>query len=600
MAWFYQCWLVRGGPEVAVVHVAHVAEGAPVVAGAVFAPARDRLVFPAAVAAAGIGHHHVIAAVGQQLGFRHRGAVRGEHAQRHAGIWRRGANGRRLHRRGIEGAHLWAAFLQHQQGRLQQWIGFETALHRTVVQQVAQRQEAHALVVDHERTDHGVADAARQARWRVVDRLVEAVASHEAQAIHFLQVQARRFGLDHQAHHAGVRRDHQVVAEAALQAQARHAEGAVLVIEVGVGGVVARLRNPPRHVVLLAVRDLGVDHRVVGLVEQRALVRWHHQERHQVFEHRAAPGQQHRLAADDAQLAAQRKPVVLRQLALGNRDKTGQAHFGGQQVVVAGVQAAFADVVADRQQVGGGVVQEAVFHLRERGAALGQVGQLAHAVVGGRAALLQQLRHVLAAFEFGRRQVGDGNLGAGVGQRCQLAQGRHAQQVGVEHGVGRQVYPRCKQRQFVERGVGLAGQRFGPHADVGIVGEQRAQGVCGLRHAGEPGVQLLQVGGIGTSRQHFLQCQQFRRAGDCGWRYRDGTGVSAGIDGSGVRTGGGIGIDRADGFLEHAQGGQQAVHVLRADHGLVVHANQARLQREQVAGQVAAIDGGDIHRVQRL
>src|SRR5699024_10500749 len=44
--------LVGGGPDLAAVDVAHVAEIAPVVGGRVFAPAVDREVLPAAVAAA--------------------------------------------------------------------------------------------------------------------------------------------------------------------------------------------------------------------------------------------------------------------------------------------------------------------------------------------------------------------------------------------------------------------------------------------------------------------------------------------------------------------------------------------------------------------
>ncbi|KAG1318719.1 hypothetical protein G6F63_015088 [Rhizopus arrhizus] len=61
--------LIGGGPDVAAVCVAQIAERAPVVAGAVFAPARDGQVPPAAGARAAIGDHHVVAAVGQQLDF---------------------------------------------------------------------------------------------------------------------------------------------------------------------------------------------------------------------------------------------------------------------------------------------------------------------------------------------------------------------------------------------------------------------------------------------------------------------------------------------------------------------------------------------------
>ena len=50
-----------------------------------------------------------------------------------------------------------------------------------------------------------------------------------------------------------------------------------------------RLALLEADVALPAVVDLRVDHRVVGLVEQRALVGRHDQQRHQVLEHRPAP-----------------------------------------------------------------------------------------------------------------------------------------------------------------------------------------------------------------------------------------------------------------------------------------------------------------------
>ena len=59
-------------------HVAQVDVAAPAIARHVLAPARDRHVQQAAVAAAGTGDQHVVAAVGQQLHRRRRGVRRGE------------------------------------------------------------------------------------------------------------------------------------------------------------------------------------------------------------------------------------------------------------------------------------------------------------------------------------------------------------------------------------------------------------------------------------------------------------------------------------------------------------------------------------------
>ena len=72
-------WLQCVRPELAAGHVAHVTEHAPVVARAVLAPARDAQIVPAAVAAARIREHDVIAAVRQYLHAGHAGGRVGEY-----------------------------------------------------------------------------------------------------------------------------------------------------------------------------------------------------------------------------------------------------------------------------------------------------------------------------------------------------------------------------------------------------------------------------------------------------------------------------------------------------------------------------------------
>ena len=57
-------WLMRIGPEYPAGSVADITEGAPIIAGRVLAPSRYGEVLPAAVAAAGIGHHQVVMAIG--------------------------------------------------------------------------------------------------------------------------------------------------------------------------------------------------------------------------------------------------------------------------------------------------------------------------------------------------------------------------------------------------------------------------------------------------------------------------------------------------------------------------------------------------------
>ena len=413
--------LVRARPAGAGFGVAQVAEAAPGIAGGVFAPARHGQVFPAAVAAARIGDHDVVAAVGQQLHLGRGRVGRGDQAQRRldgaegraqfgavGGVW-------------MEGHGLRDALLQQQQRGPQLRVGLEAALHRLAEQQVRQCQQAHALVVGHERSHDRAAAPARQPRRRVVDGLVVAVGARQPLFGQPHQVLVCGPGLDHQRHHGGVGRHHQVLGQPALQAQAGHAEGAVLVVQRGVGGVVARLRHAPWHAALAAVVDLPLHRRAHALVEQRVLVAGHHQHRHQVLEHRAAPRQQDRLAVGGGEQAPEREPAVLRHLALGHGDEAAQPNLRGQQVVVARVAAPFVDVVADGHQVARRVVEEAEVHLGQRAGACCQVQQ-----------------HRTACEQ--RRRVPGRCRWAGGGLRCR----------------GRQ------QLQLGQRGAALAVERVGP------------------------------------------------------------------------------------------------------------------------------------------
>ena len=135
-----------------------------------------------------------------------------------------------------------------------------------------------------------------------------------------------------------------------------------MVVERGIDRVVAGFRNAPRHIALCPIGDLPFDCRVVSAVEQRVLKRWHHQQRHQVFEHRTAPGHERRLAAGGCEQAAECEPAFLRQLALRNRHETAQPRLRRQHVVVTCVQTVLANVVADREQMARFVVQEVEFH----------------------------------------------------------------------------------------------------------------------------------------------------------------------------------------------------------------------------------------------
>ncbi len=64
--------LIRGGPELSRRQIAQINKRPPAIARGIFAPAGDRQIAPAAVAAAGAADDDMIATVGQQMNLRHR------------------------------------------------------------------------------------------------------------------------------------------------------------------------------------------------------------------------------------------------------------------------------------------------------------------------------------------------------------------------------------------------------------------------------------------------------------------------------------------------------------------------------------------------
>ena len=457
--------ITRGSPR----DLADVTEGAPVVAGAVFAPARDGNILPAAVTAARLGDHDVVAAVGQQLHLGHRRIRTAEHANRRLRGGPRPAHLRELCRVGKQGGGLGDALLEQQQDRLEQGIRLESPLHRAFQQQVTQGQQTHALVMSHEGPHDRMRLPASLARRRVVDGLEEPEFADKPIRRQTLQIHARRLGRHHQRERRSIGRDHQIFRQAALEPQARHAEGAVLVIQMHVDGVVGGFGDAPGDPALAAVLDLPRHRRLAGLVEQRVVVGGHHQQRHQVFEHRTAPRQQRRFSPGAGEQPPEGKPALLGQLSLGDGDETAQSRFRGQQIVVAGVCPVLGDVVADGQQLARLVEEEVVVHARQIPGAQSQ------ALDGGDA-----LPATGTSLRDGALQIGEpGALrGCPFGlcihalrvQPCQCAEGRYGDRL-VEHGkVGfepaggrRQQQPRREERQFFERLAALPKQGLAPH-----------------------------------------------------------------------------------------------------------------------------------------
>ena len=82
---------------------------------------------------------------------------------------------------------------------------------------------------------------------RVVERFVEAVAAARAGCREALEVARSRLRIDHGRERGGIGRDDGVLAQAALQAEAGHAEVRILIGELQVARVVGGFRNAPGH-----------------------------------------------------------------------------------------------------------------------------------------------------------------------------------------------------------------------------------------------------------------------------------------------------------------------------------------------------------------
>ena len=164
----------------------------------------------------------------------------------------------------------------------------------------------------HERPDDRARLAATLPRRRVVDGFEQAEPAGQPIRGKPLQVVARRFRRHHQRERRRVRRDDQIFAQSTFQTQTGHTEGPILIIEMDVDGVVAAFRDAPRYPTFSSILYLPCHSRGAGLIEQCIFVGRHHQQRHEVLEHRAAPRQQNRLSARGGEQATQGEPAFLR------------------------------------------------------------------------------------------------------------------------------------------------------------------------------------------------------------------------------------------------------------------------------------------------
>ena len=166
----------------------------------------------------------------------------------------------------------------------------EPGAHPSVLQGVGDRHDGHALMMGHDGADDRDALVLRKARRSEIEGFVEAVATARSHGGEARVVRSRPLRVDHGRETRRIGRDHDVLGEAALQAETRNAKIGILVGEFRIAGVVGGFRDTPWNPERSPVGLLALHHQATGLLEQAAGGSPHDQRRHQVLEHGAGPG----------------------------------------------------------------------------------------------------------------------------------------------------------------------------------------------------------------------------------------------------------------------------------------------------------------------
>src|SRR6185503_13621438 len=108
----------------------------------------------------------------------------------------------------------------------------ETLLHPIVVEDIAERNQTHALVMSHESTNQHPSLALWQAFGGVINRLVVTIGAQRPLLLEPAQIVHRRPRLNLSREHRRVRGYHQIFNQSAFQTQTRNTEWTILVIEM--------------------------------------------------------------------------------------------------------------------------------------------------------------------------------------------------------------------------------------------------------------------------------------------------------------------------------------------------------------------------------
>ena len=255
--------------------------------------------------------------------------------------------------------------LEQQVGGFHDGLSVKARPHGAVMQHVRYRDQGHALVVRHVGAHEAGGFAFRQTGGRVVERLVESVGPAGAEGGEPLEVLGRGAGIDHRRQGGRVGRDHEVLAEAALEPQARNTEVRVLICQLEVPRVEGGLGDAPGHTARRAIAHLAADDEAIALLEEAPGRRPHDERRHQVLEHRARPGDERRAPLNGRHGAPELEPVGGRDVTLGNGDEAGQTRLRGEKVIAVRVWIALGHAIADREKVARGIKEKAELHSLE-------------------------------------------------------------------------------------------------------------------------------------------------------------------------------------------------------------------------------------------
>ena len=225
---------------------------------------------------------------------------------------------------------------------------------------VAQGAQRHALVVGHVAFhQRGPVPAGVV---QVVGGLIQPPFVRPAHVPHALQVPGGGLRSHHRRQRRGIGRDH-AVHGLPVQRQRPQPEGAVLIVQRRVQGVVAGLRNAPGPVRPPPLGDLRRHGGAHALAQQRVRRHGHQQLRHHIFKHRSGPAQRRDAPGKPDAASPQPAPVAGRHLAQQHGREAEDAGLGGQQIVVGRAGPARLRVHADAEQLPVPVVQRRKVHL---------------------------------------------------------------------------------------------------------------------------------------------------------------------------------------------------------------------------------------------